>query len=130
MPAWNCSRENTSRLPSALQDLDIFRRMMVALHFGLGASTHADKLTIHWPSGQEQVLENLSIACSRWRSRSDSCPPHRAARYAGMRHDASSGFAAQVSVSGRARLLMDSGFMLSARRVTNSALWIPQPDEF
>jgi hypothetical protein len=31
------------------------------IHFGLGAATKADKLTIHWPSGQEQVLENLSV---------------------------------------------------------------------
>jgi hypothetical protein len=31
------------------------------IHFGLGAATKADKLTVHWPSGQEQVLENLSV---------------------------------------------------------------------
>ncbi len=31
------------------------------IHFGLGAATKAEKLTIHWPSGQEQVLENLSV---------------------------------------------------------------------
>ncbi|MGA2345645.1 MAG: CRTAC1 family protein [Candidatus Sulfotelmatobacter sp.] len=31
------------------------------IHFGLGAATKADKLTIHWPSGQEQVLENLFV---------------------------------------------------------------------
>jgi enediyne biosynthesis protein E4 len=31
------------------------------IHFGLGTATKADKLTIHWPSGQEQVLENLSV---------------------------------------------------------------------
>ncbi|HET7891927.1 MAG TPA: ASPIC/UnbV domain-containing protein, partial [Candidatus Sulfotelmatobacter sp.] len=31
------------------------------LHFGLGAATKAGKLTIHWPSGQEQVLEDLSV---------------------------------------------------------------------
>jgi enediyne biosynthesis protein E4 len=31
------------------------------IHFGLGAATKADKLTIHWPSGREQVLENLSV---------------------------------------------------------------------
>jgi hypothetical protein len=31
------------------------------VHFGLGGATKADKLTIHWPSGQEQVLENLPI---------------------------------------------------------------------
>jgi hypothetical protein len=30
------------------------------IHFGLGAATKADRLTIHWPSGTEQVLENLS----------------------------------------------------------------------
>jgi hypothetical protein len=31
------------------------------VHFGLGSATKADKLTIHWPSGQEQVLENLAV---------------------------------------------------------------------
>jgi hypothetical protein len=31
------------------------------VHFGLGSATKADKLTIHWPSGQEQVLENLVV---------------------------------------------------------------------
>jgi hypothetical protein len=31
------------------------------IHFGLGAALKADKLTIHWPSGQEQVLENLAV---------------------------------------------------------------------
>jgi hypothetical protein len=29
------------------------------LHFGLGAAARVDKLTIHWPSGREQTLENL-----------------------------------------------------------------------
>jgi hypothetical protein len=31
------------------------------LHFGLGAATTVDKLTIHWPSGREQTLEKLSV---------------------------------------------------------------------
>jgi hypothetical protein len=31
------------------------------IHFGLGAATKVDKLTIHWPSGQDQVLENLAV---------------------------------------------------------------------
>jgi hypothetical protein len=31
------------------------------IHFGLGSTSKADKLTIHWPSGQEQVLENPAI---------------------------------------------------------------------
>jgi len=31
------------------------------LHFGLGASTRVDKLTIRWPSGREQVVENPAI---------------------------------------------------------------------
>jgi enediyne biosynthesis protein E4 len=31
------------------------------IHFGLAAATKADKLTIHWPSGQDQVLENLAV---------------------------------------------------------------------
>jgi hypothetical protein len=30
------------------------------VHFGLGALTKADKVTIHWPSGQDQVLENVA----------------------------------------------------------------------
>jgi hypothetical protein len=31
------------------------------IHFGLGTAMKGDKLTIHWPSGQEQVLENLAV---------------------------------------------------------------------
>jgi hypothetical protein len=31
------------------------------LHFGLGAAAMVDKLVIHWPSGQEQTLEKLSV---------------------------------------------------------------------
>jgi hypothetical protein len=31
------------------------------VHFGLGAATTVDKLTIHWPSGREQTLEKLSV---------------------------------------------------------------------
>jgi hypothetical protein len=31
------------------------------VHFGLGSATKADKLTIHWPSGQEQMLENVAV---------------------------------------------------------------------
>ena len=31
------------------------------IHFGLGSATKADKLTIHWPSGQDQVLENFPV---------------------------------------------------------------------
>jgi hypothetical protein len=31
------------------------------VHFGLGATAGADKLTIRWPSGQEQVLENPAV---------------------------------------------------------------------
>jgi len=31
------------------------------IHFGLGTAAKVDKLTIHWPSGQEQVLENLTV---------------------------------------------------------------------
>jgi hypothetical protein len=31
------------------------------LHFGIGAATKVEKLIIHWPSGQEQILENLSV---------------------------------------------------------------------
>jgi hypothetical protein len=31
------------------------------VHFGMGSASKADKLTIHWPSGQEQVLQNLAV---------------------------------------------------------------------
>ncbi len=31
------------------------------IHFGLGAATKVDKLTIKWPSGKEQTLQNLKI---------------------------------------------------------------------
>ena len=31
------------------------------LHFGLGAAATVDKLVVHWPSGQEQTLEKLSV---------------------------------------------------------------------
>jgi hypothetical protein len=31
------------------------------LHFGLGAAATIDKLLVHWPSGREQTLENLSV---------------------------------------------------------------------
>ena len=31
------------------------------VHFGLGNAAKADKLTIHWPSGQEQVLESPKV---------------------------------------------------------------------
>jgi enediyne biosynthesis protein E4 len=30
------------------------------IHFGLGATTRVDKLTIHWSSGREQVLRNVA----------------------------------------------------------------------
>ena len=32
-----------------------------AIHFGLGSAKQVDRLTIRWPSGQIQVLENLEI---------------------------------------------------------------------
>jgi hypothetical protein len=31
------------------------------LHFGLGAATVVDKLIVHWPSGREQALANLTV---------------------------------------------------------------------
>ena len=31
------------------------------MHFGLGAATTVDKLTVHWPSGREQTLEKLGV---------------------------------------------------------------------
>ena len=30
------------------------------LHFGLGANTKADKITVTWPTGKRQVLENVA----------------------------------------------------------------------
>ena len=31
------------------------------LHFGLGTAANLDKLLVHWPSGREQVLTNLTV---------------------------------------------------------------------
>jgi hypothetical protein len=31
------------------------------LHFGLGAATSIDKLIVHWPSGREQMLDNVGV---------------------------------------------------------------------
>ncbi len=31
------------------------------MHFGLGQATKIDKLTVRWPSGKEQVLQNLAV---------------------------------------------------------------------
>ena len=31
------------------------------LHFGLGAASKIDKVVLHWPSGNEQVLENVAV---------------------------------------------------------------------
>jgi hypothetical protein len=31
------------------------------VHFGLGSTTKIDKLTIKWPSGKEQTLQNLKV---------------------------------------------------------------------
>jgi len=31
------------------------------LHFGLGTAANIDKLLVHWPSGREQVLTNLTV---------------------------------------------------------------------
>ena len=31
------------------------------LHFGLGSASSIDKVTIHWPSGREQILKNTAI---------------------------------------------------------------------
>jgi hypothetical protein len=30
------------------------------VHFGLGATNKAEELTIRWPSGEEQILENVA----------------------------------------------------------------------
>jgi hypothetical protein len=29
------------------------------VHFGLGANSQAERVEVHWPSGQVQVLEDL-----------------------------------------------------------------------
>ena len=34
---------------------------MLAAHFGLGAAKRADSVSIHWPSGKIQVLENVAV---------------------------------------------------------------------
>jgi enediyne biosynthesis protein E4 len=31
------------------------------VHFGLGATSKIDKLTVHWPSGRVQVVENIQV---------------------------------------------------------------------
>jgi hypothetical protein len=31
------------------------------LHFGLGATAHIDRVTIRWPSGQEQTIERPGV---------------------------------------------------------------------
>ena len=31
------------------------------VHFGLGSAAKIDKLTIQWPSGKQQTLENLTV---------------------------------------------------------------------
>jgi enediyne biosynthesis protein E4 len=31
------------------------------LHFGLGPATKVEKLTVKWPSGKVQVVENLAV---------------------------------------------------------------------
>jgi len=31
------------------------------IHFGLGSASKVDKLTIHWPSGRDQILENFAV---------------------------------------------------------------------
>jgi hypothetical protein len=31
------------------------------LHFGLGAATTIDKLIVHWPSGREQTIDNVTV---------------------------------------------------------------------
>lgn len=31
------------------------------LHFGLGSATKIDRIVVHWPSGHEQTLENVSV---------------------------------------------------------------------
>jgi hypothetical protein len=33
------------------------------LHFGLGTAAKADRVTITWPSGTRQILENLAVDC-------------------------------------------------------------------
>jgi enediyne biosynthesis protein E4 len=33
------------------------------VHFGLGAAAKVDKLTVTWPGGGKQVLENQPVDC-------------------------------------------------------------------
>jgi hypothetical protein len=33
------------------------------LHFGLGAAAKIDRITVTWPSGARQVLENQPVDC-------------------------------------------------------------------
>jgi enediyne biosynthesis protein E4 len=49
------------RLIRELNPLNSFRSQMPSLvHFGLGAATRVEQLTIRWPSGREQRLTNLA----------------------------------------------------------------------
>ena len=52
---------DASRSPSALQAPAISRKTMAAFTSGWARRPRRDKLTIHWPSGREQVLENLAV---------------------------------------------------------------------
>ena len=35
--------------------------MPAEVHLGLGALEQLDRLTVFWPSGREQVLENVAV---------------------------------------------------------------------
>jgi hypothetical protein len=52
---------NGRQLVRELYPLNSFRSQMPSLvHFGLGEATKVDRLTIRWPSGQEQVLTDVA----------------------------------------------------------------------
>ena len=55
------SLADENKSPNALRARVISRRMMVAFTSVSGTAAKAEKLTIHWPSGQDQVLENLAV---------------------------------------------------------------------
>ena len=58
-------------------------------HFGLGAATKVDRLSIRWPNGDSETADSLSGTVSMWRAREGAC---------------NEGVAAPLAMSTRARL--------------------------